>query len=309
MLSVVVPVFNEQLNIEKFYEEATKAIQNLDMDYELIFVDDGSKDTTPLILSRLTEQDDHVRALILARNFGHQLAITCGMDYAQGDAIITMDGDMQHPPAMIPDLVQKWREGFDVVQTVRKGTDDAGFLKRLTSKWYYILLNALSPVHITPGGSDFRLIDRRVLNTFRLFREHDRFIRGMMGDIGYKQTTLDFIAPRRFAGKSKFSGRKMLHFALDGITAFSKTPLRISFYAGLLSGLLSIIMIIHTLYSHLTGTAAPGWTTTTIMVCLMGGLQLIFLGVIGEYIGRIFEEVKQRPLYWLRDELGHKRRP
>ena len=279
------------------------------MDYELIFVDDGSKDTTPLILSRLTEQDDHVRALILARNFGHQLAITCGMDYAQGDAIITMDGDMQHPPAMIPDLVQKWREGFDVVQTVRKGTDDAGFLKRLTSKWYYILLNALSPVHITPGGSDFRLIDRRVLNTFRLFREHDRFIRGMMGDIGYKQTTLDFIAPRRFAGKSKFSGRKMLHFALDGITAFSKTPLRISFYAGLLSGLLSIIMIIHTLYSHLTGTAAPGWTTTTIMVCLMGGLQLIFLGVIGEYIGRIFEEVKQRPLYWLRAELGHKRRP
>lgn len=309
MLSVVVPVFNEQLNIEKFYEEATKAIQNLDMDYELIFVDDGSKDTTPLILSRLTEQDDHVRALILARNFGHQLAITCGMDYAQGDAIITMDGDMQHPPAMIPDLVQKWREGFDVVQTVRKGTDDAGFLKRLTSKWYYILLNALSPVHITPGGSDFRLIDRRVLNTFRLFREHDRFIRGMMGDIGYKQTKLDFIAPRRFAGKSKFSGRKMLHFALDGITAFSKTPLRISFYAGLLSGLLSIIMIIHTLYSHLTGTAAPGWTTTTIMVCLMGGLQLIFLGVIGEYIGRIFEEVKQRPLYWLRAELGHKRRP
>lgn len=309
MLSVVVPVFNEQLNIEKFYEEATKAIQNLDMDYELIFVDDGSKDTTPLILSRLTEQDDHVRALILARNFGHQLAITCGMDYAQGDAIITMDGDMQHPPAMIPDLVQKWREGFDVVQTVRKGTDDAGILKRLTSKWYYILLNALSPVHITPGGSDFRLIDRRVLNTFRLFREHDRFIRGMMGDIGYKQTTLDFIAPRRFAGKSKFSGRKMLHFALDGITAFSKTPLRISFYAGLLSGLLSIIMIIHTLYSHLTGTAAPGWTTTTIMVCLMGGLQLIFLGVIGEYIGRIFEEVKQRPLYWLRAELGHKRRP
>ena len=233
MLSVVVPVFNEQLNIEKFYEEATKAIQNLDMDYELIFVDDGSKDTTPLILSRLTEQDDHVRALILARNFGHQLAITCGMDYAQGDAIITMDGDMQHPPAMIPDLVQKWREGFDVVQTVRKGTDDAGFLKRLTSKWYYILLNALSPVHITPGGSDFRLIDRRVLNTFRLFREHDRFIRGTMGDIGYKQTTIDFVAPRRFAGKSKFSGRKMLHFALDGITAFSKTPLRISFYAGL----------------------------------------------------------------------------
>ena len=206
-------------------KEATKAVAGLDMDYEIIFVDDGSKDTTPLILSRLTQQDAHVRALILARNFGHQLAITCGMDHAKGDAIITMDGDLQHPPAMIPDLVQKWREGYDVVQTVRKATDDAGFLKRLTSKWYYIILNAMSPVHITPGGSDFRLIDKRVLETFMRFREHDRFIRGMIGDIGYKQTTLSFIAPRRYAGKSKFSGRKMLHFALDGITILSqRTP-------------------------------------------------------------------------------------
>ena len=307
LLSIVVPVYNEQLNIEKFYEEATKAVAGLDMDYEIIFVDDGSKDTTPLILSRLTQQDAHVRALILARNFGHQLAITCGMDHAKGDAIITMDGDLQHPPAMIPDLVQKWREGYDVVQTVRKATDDAGFLKRLTSKWYYIILNAMSPVHITPGGSDFRLIDKRVLETFMRFLEHDRFIRGMIGDIGYKQTTLSFIAPRRYAGKSKFSGRKMLHFALDGITAFSKTPLRISFYVGLLSGLLSVLMIIHVLYCHITGQAAPGWTTTMIVVCLMGGLQLIFMGIIGEYIGRIFEEVKQRPLYWLRAELGQKK--
>lgn len=308
MLSIVVPVFNEQLNIEKFYEETTKSIQDLDLDYEIIFVDDGSKDTTPLILSRLTQQDDHVRALILARNFGHQLAITCGMDHAVGDAVITMDGDMQHPPAMIPDLVQKWREGYDVVQTVRKSTDDAGFLKRWTSKCYYILLNALSPVHITPGGSDFRLIDKRVLQTFQLFREHDRFIRGMMGDIGYKQTTIDFVAPKRFAGKSKFSGRKMLHFALDGITAYSKTPLRISFYIGLISGMLSVLMILHVLYCNFIGVTAPGWTTTMIMVCFMGGLQLIFMGIIGEYVGRIFEEVKHRPLYWTRAELGHKKR-
>lgn len=306
LLSIVVPVYNEQLNIEKFYEEATKAVQTLDMDYELIFVDDGSKDTTPLLLSRLTQQDSHVRALILARNFGHQLAITCGMDHAKGDAIITMDGDLQHPPAMIPELVQKWHEGYDVVQTVRESTDDAGFLKRVTSKWYYIILNALSPVHITPGGSDFRLIDKKVLETFELFREHDRFIRGIIGDIGYKHTTIHFVAPPRFAGKSKFSPRKMLNFALDGITAYSKAPLRISFYVGILSGLISVLMMIHVLYCNFTDQAVPGWTTMMLLCCLFGGLQLIFIGIIGEYVGRVFEEVKHRPLYWLRAELGQR---
>ena len=276
------------------------------MAFEIIFVDDGSSDTTPLLLSRLTKQDLHVRALILARNFGHQLAITCGMDHARGDAIITMDGDLQHPPEMIPDLVQKWREGYDVVQTVRESTDDVGILKRLTSKWYYILLNALSPVHITPGGSDFRLIDRRVLETFSLFREHDRFIRGMIGDIGYRQIKVNFVAPKRFAGKSKFSVRKMIHFALDGITAYSKIPLRLALYTGLISGMISILIILHVLYCKIAGEAIPGWATSMVVVCLIGGLQLIFLGIIGEYIGRIFQEVKNRPLYWVRAELGEK---
>lgn len=309
LLSIVVPVYNEQPNIEKFYEEATKAAATLDMDYEIIFVDDGSKDATPLILSRLTQQDEHVRAFILARNFGHQLAITCGMDHALGDAVITMDGDLQHPPSMIPELVQKWREGNDVVQTIREATDDAGFLKRMTSKWYYRILNAVSPVHITPGGSDFRLIDKRVLETFKQFREHDRFIRGLIGDIGYTQTFIHFVAPKRYAGKSKFSVRKMLHFALDGIMAYSKIPLWVSFYIGMLSGLLSLLLILHVIYCNIMGEAVPGWTTTMIVDCLFSGFQLIFIGVIGEYIGRIFEEVKHRPLYWLRAELGqHKDR-
>ena len=302
----MVPVYNEQLNIEKFYTEVIKNVATLDMAFEIIFVDDGSSDTTPLLLSRLTKQDLHVRALILARNFGHQLAITCGMDHARGDAIITMDGDLQHPPEMIPDLVQKWREGYDVVQTVRESTDDVGILKRLTSKWYYILLNALSPVHITPGGSDFRLIDRRVLETFSLFREHDRFIRGMIGDIGYRQIKVNFVAPKRFAGKSKFSVRKMIHFALDGITAYSKIPLRLALYTGLISGMISILIILHVLYCKIAGEAIPGWATSMVVVCLIGGLQLIFLGIIGEYIGRIFQEVKNRPLYWVRAELGEK---
>ncbi|WP_101912156.1 glycosyltransferase family 2 protein [Megasphaera vaginalis (ex Bordigoni et al. 2020)] len=308
ILSIVVPVYNEQLNIEKFYEEVTQVLGTVDMAYEIIFVDDGSNDTTPLVLSRLTQQDEHVRAFILARNFGHQLALTCGMDHARGDAVITMDGDLQHPPAMIPDLLQKWREGYDVVQTVRLATDDAGFVKQLTSSAYYKVLNALSPVHITPGGSDFRLMDRKVLTTFRRFREHGRFIRGIVGDIGYKTATIDFIAPKRFAGTSKFSMKKMLRFALDGITSYSNLPLRISFYAGLLSGLFSIVIIMHALYCKITGQATPGWTTTIVVVCLMGGFQLIFMGIIGEYIGRIFEEVKDRPLYWLRAELGKRQK-
>ena len=309
LLSIVVPVYNEQLNIEKFYTEATKAVQNLDMEYEIIFVDDGSRDATPLLLSRLTQQDEHVRALLLARNFGHQLAITCGMDHARGDAIVTMDGDLQHPPEMIPKLVQYWREGYDVVQTIRKDTKGAGILKRQTSKCYYRLLNALSPVHIAPGGADFRLLDRRVLETFKLFREHDRFIRGIIGDIGYRQKTIDFVAPPRFAGKAKFSVRKMLHLALDGIMAYSKIPLRISFYAGVVSAFLSILIILHALYSNATGSAAPGWTTVIVVICILGALQLMFIGIVGEYIGRIFEEVKQRPLYWLRAELGGRGEP
>lgn len=305
-LSIVVPVYNEQPNINKFHEEVTRVMETLDMAYEIIFVDDGSKDQTPLILSRLTQIDTHVRALILARNFGHQLAITCGMDHATGDAIVTMDGDLQHPPSMIPDMVEKWRHGVDVVQTIRESTDDAGFIKRQTSKWYYIILNAVSPVHIVPGGSDFRLIDKKVLETFKLFREHDRFIRGMMGDIGYTQETISFVAPKRFAGKSKFSMRKMLHFALDGIMAYSQLPLRISFYTGILSGLFSLCMILYVLYCHFINEAVPGWTTTMVVVCLLGGLQLVFIGIMGEYVGRIFTEVKKRPLYWLKAELGNK---
>lgn len=309
ILSIVVPVFNEEENIEKFYEETIKVLASLEnLDYEIIFVDDGSSDSTPLLLSRLTQQDGHVRALLLARNFGHQLAITCGMDYAAGDAIVTMDGDLQHPPSMIASMVQKWREGYEVVQTIRLSTDDAGLIKKLTSKWYYKIINVMSDVHIVPGGSDFRLLDRRVLETFKLFREHDRFIRGMMGDIGYRQTTLQFVAPKRFAGKSKFSFHKMLHFALDGITAYSKLPLRISFYAGIVSGLFSVLLIFHVLYCKFTGETAPGWATNMMIVCMIGGLQLIFIGIIGEYIGRIFEEVKRRPLYWIRAELGKKRK-
>ncbi|VBB06805.1 nucleotide-diphospho-sugar transferases [Lucifera butyrica] len=307
-ISIVVPVFNEQDNIDNFYQEICKYMEPLAYPFELLFVDDGSRDATPAILDRLTQQDSRVRALILARNFGHQVALTCGLDHAHGDAVITMDGDMQHPPEMLPLLLEKWQQGFEVVQTIRLTTEGVSRFKRMTSALFYKLINAMSNVHISEGGSDFRLLDKKVVESFRRFKERARFIRGIIGAIGYKQTYVEFVAPRRFAGKSKFSLKKMLHFALDGITAYSKMPLRFAFYIGLLLGLISFGLTANVLYTKIfTNEAVPGWATIAASISFLGGLQLVGLGVIGEYVGRIFEEVKQRPLYLIREELKNSR--
>jgi dolichol-phosphate mannosyltransferase len=301
LISIVVPVFNEEDNIDNFYREVVKNMQDLAYTFEIIFVDDGSRDATPLILDRLANCDNRVRALVLARNFGHQIALTCGLDHADGDAVITMDGDMQHPPSMLPLLIQQWEEGYEVVQTIRTSTEGVSWFKKLTSRLYYKLINSVSNVHINEGGSDFRLLDKTVVTSFRRFRERARFIRGMISAIGYKQILIEFTAPPRYAGTTKFSLKGMLHFALDGITAYSKLPLRIAFYIGVLCALGSFILALHVLYIKVfTQQAAPGWATITASILMLGGLQLAGLGVIGEYVGRIFEEVKQRPLYWLR---------
>jgi dolichol-phosphate mannosyltransferase len=308
LISIVVPVFNEQDNIDNFYQEVVKHMEQLAYSFELIFIDDGSNDATPLILERLANMDKRVRALIMARNFGHQVALTCGLDYAKGDAVITMDGDMQHPPEMLPLLLEKWEEGFQVVQTVRITTEGVSWFKSFTSGMFYKLMNAMSNVRVAEGGSDFRLLDRKVVDSFCRFRERARFIRGMISAIGYRQTQIEFVAPKRFAGQSKFSLRRMLHFGLDGITSYSKTPLRFAFYVGIAMGFASIILTLHVLYIRLfTSEAVPGWTTITASILLLGGLQLSGIGIIGEYIGRIFEEVKQRPLYWLRAELSQQK--
>ena len=261
-------------------------------------MDDGSKDRSRAILRELEKEDSRVQPIFLARNFGHQLALTCGLDHADGDAVVTMDGDMQHPPELIPVLLEKWEAGYEVVQTIRQTTEGVSALKKLTSYYYYKLLNMLSSVHIQEGGSDFRLMDRMVVLAFRRYREHARFIRGMVGAMGYRQIQLEFVAPKRFAGVSKFSPRKMMNFALDGILAYSTLPLRFGLYGGLLCGLLSMALFIHVLFTkYIANDAVPGWATITGCVLFFGGVQLAILGIIGEYIGRIFEEVKNRPLY------------
>lgn len=302
LISIVVPVFNEEENIELFYQEVCKAMASLPYDFEILFVDDGSKDATPFILKRLSQDDHRVQALILARNFGHQVALSCGLEHVFGDAVITMDGDMQHPPQMLPKLISLWEEGYEVVQTIRLSTEGVSWFKRTTSSLFYKIMNAMSNVHVQEGGSDFRLLDQKVAEAFRQFRERARFIRGMIGAIGYRQTTLEFVAPPRHAGTSKFSMSKMLHFALDGITAYSKLPLRFAFYLGVFFGLVSFSLTLHVLYIKLfTDEALPGWATTVFSTSLLGGIQLMGLGIIGEYVGRIFEEVKQRPLYLVRE--------
>ena len=305
LLSIVVPVYNEVDNIRKFYTTVKEVLATMDYDHEIIFVDDGSSDDSAGMLRHIGQEDPKVKVLLLARNFGHQLALTCGLDYAKGDAVITMDGDMQHPPELIPELVKHWEAGADVVRTIRDSTEDASWAKSFTSKYYYKVLNRLANVPIVEGGSDFRLMNRKSLETLKHFREHGRFLRGIVGDLGFVQHEFHFVAPPRFAGTSKFSVKKMMRFALDGITAFSRVPLRLALYIGLLCGLLSLVMIGHILFVHFfSDTVISGWSSLGVAIFFLGGVQLVGLGIIGEYVGRIFEEVKQRPLYWVKDSIN-----
>ncbi|MCI7194180.1 glycosyltransferase family 2 protein [Acidaminococcus fermentans] len=303
-ISFVVPVFNEEENIHEFHRRLTQVMAPLPYDYEILFIDDGSRDRTSLLIRELAEKDPHVQGYVFARNFGHQLALTCGLDQSTGDAVISMDGDLQHPPEMVPDLLKKWEEGYEIVQTVRKSTEDATWFKSITSRLYYKLINSMSEVRITPGGSDFRLMDRKAVDALNRFRERARFIRGMVNNLGFRYTTLEFVAPPRFAGHSKFSLRKMLRFALDGITAFSRVPLRLALYVGCIAGLGSILLIGHVIYvKYIVQDAVPGWTTLAAAEFFLGGVELIGIGIVGEYVGRIFDEVKQRPLYIIREHI------
>ena len=297
-VSIVVPVYNEEDNLREFHKRITEVMSKEPYDYSIVFVNDGSSDNSAVILNELAKEDAHVEAYLLSRNYGHQMALTCGLDNAEGDAVITMDGDLQHPPEIVPQLLRLWEDGNEIVITKRMATEDAGFFKNLTSSAYYKLINTMSKIEITPGGSDFRLMDRIAVDAFKEYRERARFIRGLISTLGFKVATVEFVAPPRFAGHSKYNLRKMLHFALDGITAFSNLPLRWAFYIGLVFGIFSIGLLGHVLYvKFISNDAVPGWATTVASVLLLGGIQLVGIGILGEYIGRIFEEVKHRPLY------------
>lgn len=301
-VSIVVPVYNEGENILHFTAAVRDVMDKMPYQWDLLFVDDGSKDNSLEILENLQAQHDNIRVLALARNCGHQIALTCGLDHAKGDAVISMDGDMQHPPALLPDLLEKWEAGYEIVQTIRQDTQGVSWAKKKTSKLYYQLINNLSSVKIRPGGSDFRLLDRKAVNALGRYREHDRFLRGMVTLLGFKVAEVQFVAPPRFAGESKYSLSKMAKLAVDGIVGYSVVPLRAAFVAGLLFALLSFCLLLHALYVYICDEAVSGWTTIMVCMSLFGGMQMIMLGIMGEYLGRIYTEVKNRPLYQVNND-------
>ena len=296
--SVVVPVCNEEAALPELHRRLTLVMESLGDGYEVVFIDDGSSDGSFSLLVEIARRDPAVVVIKLSRNFGHQIALTAGLDYARGEAVITMDADLQHPPELIPRLVGEWQQGYQVVYGVRTFTEAEGLLKRWTSRTFYALLQRLSDTEISPAAPDFRLLDRAAVDTLRTVRERNRFLRGLVGWVGYRQKAVPFTEAARYGGVAKYSWRAMFRLAVDAIVSFSTVPLRLVTYLGLLVSLLSFVYAVYVLWARLfTDRAVPGWASITVALLTLAGAQLIGLGIIGEYIGRIYEESKQRPLY------------
>ena len=304
-LSIVAPVYNDEAILHELYKRISETMVGLDGTWELVLVNDGSWDRSYEIMQELREQDERVRIVNFSRNFGHQIAITAGTDYAQGEAVVIIDADLQDPPSVILDMVAKWREGYEVIYAIRKQRKGETWFKLATAKLFYRIINKITGVNIPLDTGDFRLLDRKAVDTLRRIREHHRFMRGLSVWIGFKQTGVEYVREERFAGETKYPLSKMLRFALDGITSFSYLPLQLATYFGFGIAGLSVLGILLTIVWRLSGSHAfEGQATTLVMVLFLGGIQLISLGIIGEYLGRIYDEVKQRPLYIVDAALG-----
>ena len=302
LISVVAPMYNEASElepgvslVEAFHTRATRALEGLP--YELVVVNDGSADATGEILDRLAESDPRLRVVHLSRNFGHQAALTAGLEHARGDAVAMIDADLQDPPELIPEMVDRWRQGADVVYAVRRARDGETRFKLLTAAWFYRLFDRLAQVNLEPNSGDFRLLDRRALDALLSMGERSRFLRGMTVWIGFRQTALEYDRDPRYAGETKYPLRKMLRFSLDAIASFSHLPLQLATYLGFLISGLAFLAIPVVVILRLVGSYLPGFGSITIAILMLGGIQLIAIGVIGEYVGRIYDEVKHRPLY------------
>jgi len=298
LVSIVLPAHNESGNIDKINDRIDLCFPYHLYELELIFIDDGSTDDTLAKIEKLSSSKSNIFYIELSRNFGHQNALKAGIDSAKGDCIISMDCDMQHPPEIIPKFLEKWEEGFDIVYTLRHESENLSFLKRKTSNLFYLVVSWLSDLKIEKGTSDFRLIDRRVADIFSNFRENDLFIRGIIKWVGFRQIAIDFYPNDRFSGRTKYSMRKMLNFAFNGITSLSIRPLYIAVYLGFILSLLSFLYFPYVLWSYFySGHYAYGWGSVILTVVFFSGLQLSVLGIIGIYIGKMFMQVKDRPLY------------
>ncbi|MFQ5595546.1 MAG: glycosyltransferase family 2 protein [Anaerolineae bacterium] len=305
VLSIVAPVYNEEVILPELYRRVTAVMEEAGESYELVLVNDGSRDRSLEIMRELHEQDPRVKVINFSRNFGHQVAITAGADYARGDAVIIIDSDLQDPPEAILDLVKRWREGYEVVYAVRSEREGETWFKEFTASLFYRLIAGITNVDIPLDTGDFRLMDRRVVAAMKQMREQHRFMRGLSSWVGFKQTGVEYVRRQRYAGETKYPFRKMLKFAVDGITSFSYLPLQLATYFGFFVAILSLVGIVVAIGLRLSGSIALyGQASTLVAVLFLGGVQLIFLGIIGEYLGRIYDEVKGRPLYIVAEALG-----
>lgn len=302
---MVVPVFNEEDGIDAFHERTTRVLGALDgMTWELLYVDDGSRDGSYERLSALAAGDGRVQVLRFSRNFGHQIAITAGVDHARGDCVVVIDSDLQDPPEVITEMVAQWRNGYDVVYGVRADREGETAMKLMTASAFYRILGRLTNIQIPANVGDFRLVSRRVVDQLKLLREKDRFVRGLVSWVGFRQTGVAYHREARFAGETKYPFSKMFKFAFDGITSFSTAPLRLATWLGLLAAVLAVIYLLSVFVQKALGRTVEGWATIMVAMLFLGSVQLIVLGILGEYLGRIFNEVKPRPMYVVAEHLG-----
>jgi dolichol-phosphate mannosyltransferase len=303
-LSIVAPVYDEEILLPEFYRRMVAAIEPLNVPFEIILVNDGSHDNSGQIMDQLHAQDPRVKVVHFSRNFGHQIAITAGTDHATGKCVAVIDSDLQDPPEVIADMYQKWVEGYQVVYGVRSEREGETAFKRATASLFYRLIRRITNINLPLDTGDFRLMDARVVAAMKSMREHHRFMRGLSVWVGFKQTGVSYRRDARKAGVTKYPLRKMLRFALDAITSFSYLPLQLATYSGFVIAGFSVIAIIIAIILRITGSAIAGQATTLVSVLFLGGIQLIFLGIMGEYLGRIYDEVKRRPLYIVAERHG-----
>jgi glycosyltransferase involved in cell wall biosynthesis len=303
-LCVIVPVYNEELGLEEFCRRMLAVLEPLDLNWQLLFVDDGSIDGSVQVIEDWRERDQHIGLIILSRNFGKELAMTAGLDHADANAVVIIDADLQDPPELIPQLLERWREGFDVVYAQRNSRQGDSWLKRATAAAFYRVINWVSRTSIPKDTGDFRLLSRRAVAAVGSARERHRFMKGLFAWVGFRQVAVGYERETRHAGSSKFNYWRLWNFALDGITSFTTTPLRVATWLGLLVALgamfFGLIIIFRTL---MWGDPVPGYPSLMVVILFLGGIQLVSLGIIGEYLGRLFEENKQRPLYLI-DSIG-----
>lgn len=303
--SIVVPLYNEELVIAETYKRLTQVMQTADGEYELVFVNDGSRDKTENMAREIVEHDPRVKLINFSRNFGHQTAITAGMDNSTGQAVVVIDADLQDPPEVILQMIERWKEGYDVVygkRTVRKGET---IFKKATAKIFYRFLSAMTNIDIPVDTGDFRLLDRKVIDAMGRLTEKNRYVRGLVSWVGFKQASVEYVREERFAGETKYPLKKMLRFAGDAITSFSYKPLKLAGYLGYTVSFLSFLYLLYVIIRKLViGDFGAGWASTVAISLFFNGIILIVLGIMGEYIGRIYDECKNRPLYIISEKVG-----